>query len=177
MGSLPDAARDEALEHLQSCVGFLVGHHVSTCVDHVVGEIVVVDGDPAFQAAAGIEHWPLLLDHWPADLLQVLLSLVVGHHCIDVAGEEHHLESCGFEGLEEGHSGSSLLVLIVDLAVAGCPLGGSHVQLRLHLWVVQVLDQPGVVSVAVRFVVVEGDDALVEHGVAVGPASGLIGLG
>lgn len=94
---------DEVFEHLQRCIGFIRGNHVSSCVYDIISESVV-PSDQCLEAASGVEHRFLLLGHLPSDSLDVLLSLDVRHLCVDVSSEEKDLQASFLKVLEEADS-------------------------------------------------------------------------
>ena len=59
------------------------------------------------------------------------------------------------ERFEEGDGGGSPLVLLPNVVAAGGPLGLIDMKLRLHIGVVHVFDESGVIGVAVGFIIVD----------------------
>lgn len=113
---------------------------MSSSVNDVVHQIVLVSGCPALQTASFILEGSLWLSYFPSDLSNVFFSLDIGNDCVDISAEKHHLKTCFSESFKERDSGCSFFVTIVNNITARCPFGGFDIQLFLYFWIIEKFD-------------------------------------
>lgn len=145
---------DEVVEHVVSCMRFFTWHHVTSSIHNVVDQVILVFCHPAFQGLEWVVNWSLACSHFPSDLLQVFFGFQVGANGIDISRIEHHLEIGLLESVKEGNCGGAPLISLANIVRTGGPVGLLNVELLLDFRVIHKLDQTGIISITVRFIII-----------------------